>query len=174
MLLTSLLSDQDLYLFNEGTHARLYEKLGAHPVGGENPADTSFAVWAPNATRVTVMGDFNDWSTTSHPLENRGDSGIWEGILSSVLIGSRYKYHIVSRFENYQVDKGDPFAFCTELSPRTASVVWDLGYDWRDHDWMAHRGARQSLAAPMAIYSCTWAHGGAIRAPRSRRERGRG
>ncbi len=98
------------------------------------------------------MGDFNAWSKTSHPLENHGVSGIWEGALPDVAPGARYKYHIVSRYHGYEVDKTDPFAFCAELSPRTASVVWDLDYDWQDERWMAERGRRQSLQAPMAIY----------------------
>jgi 1,4-alpha-glucan branching enzyme len=152
LLLTSLLSDQDLYLFNEGTHARLYEKFGAHPSAADAPSDTSFAVWAPNATHVAVMGDFNDWSKSSHPLDNQGVSGVWEGILPDVPIGARYKYHIVSRYNDYEVDKGDPFAFCTELSPRTASVVWELGYNWHDDDWMRTRGGRHALEAPLSIY----------------------
>ena len=152
MLLTSLLSDQDLYLFNEGSHARLYEKLGAHPLKGKDPSTTSFAVWAPNAQRMSVMGDFNDWSKTSHALESQGVSGIWEGVLPGVPIGSRYKYHIVSRFNRYEVDKTDPFAFSAELSPQTASVVWDLDYQWQDGAWMATRGGRQAQDAPMAIY----------------------
>ena len=152
MLMTSVLSDQDLYLFNEGTHVRLYEKMGAHPCDSDSPSDTSFAVWAPNAERVSVMGDFNDWSTTSHALESQGDSGIWEGVIPSVPVGTRYKYHIVSRYRDYEVDKGDPFAFCTEISPQTASVIWDLHYDWQDSHWMEARGAKQSLDAPIAIY----------------------
>lgn len=162
MLMTSVLSDQDLYLFNEGTHVRLYEKLGAHPAEGDFQPETSFAVWAPNARRVSVMGDFNNWSKTSHALDNMGVSGIWEGVFSDVPIGARYKYHIISQYHGYEVDKGDPFAFCTELSPRTASVVCDLKYDWQDDHWMATRGGRQSLGDPVAIYEVhlgSWARG---------------
>ncbi len=152
MLSTSVFSGEDLNLFNEGTHVRLYEKLGAHPAHSGYEIATDFAVWAPNAERVTVMGDFNGWSKTSHPLENHGASGIWEGALPQVAAGARYKYHIVSRYDGYEVDKTDPFAYCAELSPRTASVVWDLEYDWQDDRWMKQRGGRQSLDAPMAIY----------------------
>jgi 1,4-alpha-glucan branching enzyme len=152
MLITATLTDQDLYLFNEGTHARLYEKLGAHPMGeGDSPA-ADFAVWAPNAASVAVMGDFNDWSAASHPLENHGTSGIWEGLVPNVPAGSRYKYRIVSRYGGYEVDKADPFAFCAETPPRTGSVVWDLHYDWGDDFWMEQRGGRQSLDAPISIY----------------------
>ena len=152
MLMTSILSDEDVYLFNEGTHVRLYEKLGAHPAKDGGLPGTAFAVWAPNAERVTVMGDFNEWSKTSHPLESYGVSGIWEGVVSGAATGSRYKYHIVSHYNDYEVDKTDPFAFFAELSPHTASVVWRLDYDWRDADWMQTRGAKQSLRAPIAIY----------------------
>jgi 1,4-alpha-glucan branching enzyme len=152
MLLTSILSDQDLYLFNEGTHVRLYEKLGAHSTTSGYAPATDFAVWAPNAERVSVMGDFNGWSKTSHPLESHGASGIWEGTIDDAAMGARYKYHIVSKYEGYEVDKTDPFAFYAELSPRTASVAWDLDYEWQDAGWMAARGGRQGLDAPLAIY----------------------
>ncbi len=152
MLMTSILSDEDVYLFNEGTHVRLYEKLGAHPAKDFGLPGTSFAVWAPNAERVSVMGDFNNWSKTSHLLESQGVSGIWEGVVPDAAHGSRYKYHISSRYNHYEVDKTDPFAFYAELSPRTASVVGDLDYDWHDASWMRTRGARQSLDAPIAIY----------------------
>ncbi len=152
MLLTSILSDEDLYLFQEGTHVRLYEKLGAHAAKNGYATATDFAVWAPNAERVSVMGDFNDWSKTSHPLEDHGASGVWEATLPGVGTGSRYKYHIVSQYGGYEVDKTDPLAFYAELSPRTASVVWDLHYDWQDDRWMEQRGRRQSTDAPLAIY----------------------
>ncbi len=109
-------------------------------------------MWAPNASKVSVMGDFNGWSKTAHPLESRGVSGIWEGSLPDVANGARYKYHIVAEHDGYEVDKTDPFAFCAELSPHTASVVWDLAYSWRDERWMAERGQRQATDAPMAIY----------------------
>jgi 1,4-alpha-glucan branching enzyme len=161
MFLTSSLTEQDLYWFNEGTHVRLYEKLGAHPAEGGAAPGTDFAVWAPNAERVSVMGDFNDWSKTGHPLESRGASGVWEGLVPDASRGARYKYHIVSRYNRYEVDKTDPFAFRTELSPQTASVVWDLHYDWQDADWIQARGDRQSLKAPIAIYEMhlgSWMH----------------
>ena len=114
MLMTSILSDEDVYLFNEGTHVRLYEKLGAHPCHSET-ARYSFAVWAPNADRVSVVGDFNGWSKDRHPLKTLGNSGIWEGCVREAASGSRYKYHIVSKFGGYEVDKADPFAFHAEI-----------------------------------------------------------
>jgi 1,4-alpha-glucan branching enzyme len=148
---SSLITEQDLYLFNEGTHYRLDDHLGAHPVlDGE--AGTWFAVWAPNAVRVSVMGDWNDWAKGADLLALRGSSGIWEGFVPGAGKGSRYKYHIESRFNGYRVDKADPFAFYAETPPRQASVVWDLGYTWGDGAWMAARGARQTAAAPISTY----------------------
>src|SRR6266705_4253079 len=106
----SLLSDQDLYLFNEGTHARLYEKLGAHPRVVAGQSGTNFAVWAPDAQSVHVTGSFNGWNNWSHPMHSRGSSGIWEQFIPQVQQGNSYKYHVVSRYHNYSVDKADPFA----------------------------------------------------------------
>ncbi|MDR5694886.1 MAG: 1,4-alpha-glucan branching protein GlgB [Armatimonadota bacterium] len=148
----SLLSEDDLHLFNEGTHFRLYEKLGAHPLEVEGVSGTYFAVWAPNAERVFVMGDFNGWEKTTHPLQPRGQSGIWEGFIPGIGHGSRYKYHIVSRYRAYRVDKADPFGFFHEIPPRTASIVWDLTYPWGDEAWMQGRWRANRLSSPMAIY----------------------
>jgi 1,4-alpha-glucan branching enzyme len=148
----TLLTDHDLHLFNEGTHFRLYEKLGAHPVRRDGAEGTYFAVWAPNAERVCVMGDFNGWARTGHPLSPRATSGIWEGFVEGVGPGMRYKYHIVSGSHGYRVDKADPFAFHAESPPGTSSVVWDLDYQWGDQEWMARRAIRNALDAPMAIY----------------------
>ncbi len=154
----SRLSEQDIYLFNEGTHYRLYERLGSHPGTKDGQAGTWFAVWAPNAERVSVMGDWNGWSTSPAPedaLALRGGSGIWEGFLPGIGVGARYKYHVVSKYppgRAYRADKADPFAFHTEVPPAQASVVWDLDYEWGDGDWMAERAGRQSLSAPMSIY----------------------
>src|SRR5919108_3497092 len=148
----SLLTQDDLYLFNEGTHYRLYNKLGAHPLSTNGADGTYFAVWAPNATQVSVMGEFNHWDKASHTLRPRGQSGIWEGFIPGVGRGTIYKYHIISRYQGYQVDKSDPVAFLYEVPPRTASVVWDLSYPWGDQVWMATRHARNALAAPVAIY----------------------
>jgi 1,4-alpha-glucan branching enzyme len=149
---TSLFTQDDLYLFNEGTHNRLYNKLGAHPLTTDGTQGTYFAVWAPNAAEVAVMGEFNHWDKASHALRPRGDSGIWEGFISGVGRGTIYKYHIISRYRGYQVDKSDPLAFYNEVPPRTASIVWDLSYDWGDQQWMGTRQANNALTAPMAIY----------------------
>jgi len=148
----SRLGDIDLHLFNEGTHYDLWRKLGSHVVQNDDGFGTNFAVWAPNAKSVSVIGEFNDWNKTSHPLLPRGGSGIWEGYLPSVGLGTVYKYHIVSNAKDYQVDKADPFAVRAEVPPRTGSVVWDLNYDWNDAEWMAGRGARNALGAPISIY----------------------
>jgi 1,4-alpha-glucan branching enzyme len=151
----SLLTDHDVYLFREGSHSRLYEKLGSHLMTVDGAAGTLFAVWAPNAEQVTVMGDFNGWNNASHRLAPRWDgSGIWEGFVPGVGNGSLYKYHVASQNRGYRVDKGDPYAFVWELAHRTgsASVVWDLSYDWKDRDWMAERYRANALDAPMAVY----------------------
>jgi 1,4-alpha-glucan branching enzyme len=151
----SLLTDQDIYLFREGSHARLYEKLGSHRMTVDKTEGVLFAVWAPNAETVSVMGDFNEWNNASHQLAARWEgSGIWEGFVPGVGNGSLYKFHVVSRQGGYRVDKGDPYAFAWELSHRTgsASVVWDLSHDWNDGAWMETRSARNALDAPIAVY----------------------
>jgi 1,4-alpha-glucan branching enzyme len=149
----SRLTEQDIYLFNEGTHYRLYDHLGSHPGTENGQAGTWFAVWAPDAERVAVMGDWNGWSKEADPLALRGTSGIWEGFLPGVGKGAHYKYHVVSgRHQGYKADKADPFAFHTETPPAQASVVWELDYEWGDGAWMAERAGRQALAAPVSIY----------------------
>jgi len=146
------LTDDDLYLFNEGSHFRLYEKLGAHLMTVDGVEGTHFSVWAPNAEQVYVIGDFNGWDKSSHPLRPRGQSGIWQGFIPGVGQGANYKYHLVSRYRGYRVDKADPFAFYDEVPPRTGSVVWDLKYTWGDQEWIGKRGRANALDAPMAIY----------------------
>jgi 1,4-alpha-glucan branching enzyme len=148
----SLLTDNDLYLFNEGSHFRLYDKLGAHVIDHNGLGGTYFAVWAPNATQVFVMGDFNGWNKSSHPLQPKGNSGIWERFFPGIGKGTLYKYHIVSRFDDYRVDKADPFSIFNEIPPKTASIVWNLDYQWGDQEWMASRRQRNALDKPMAIY----------------------
>jgi 1,4-alpha-glucan branching enzyme len=148
----SLLSDQDLYLFNEGTHARLYERLGAHPTQVGGRFGTAFGVWAPNAGAVSVIGDFNDWDRNAHQLRPRASSGIWEGFVGGIGHGAVYKLHVASRHGGYSVDKGDPFAAFAEEAPRTGSVVWDTAYEWQDAEWMAGRAGASALDTPMAIY----------------------
>jgi 1,4-alpha-glucan branching enzyme len=144
----SLLSRDDIHLFNEGKHFRLYNKLGAHL----SKNGTFFAVWAPNAERVSVIGDFNSWNKDRHPLKSRDQSGIWEGFISGVNQGALYKYHIESKYDGYQVDKTDPLSIYNEQAPRTASIVWDTGYNWEDREWMEKRRLNNSLNSPMSIY----------------------
>jgi 1,4-alpha-glucan branching enzyme len=149
-----LLTEQDIYHFREGTYVRAYEKLGAHAARApDGAAATHFAVWAPNATAVSVIGDFNGWNRRSHALEPRADSsGIWEGALAGVGPGALYKYHIATRHGGRALEKSDPYAFCTEVPPRTASVVWDLAYQWGDGAWLERRARANSLEAPWSIY----------------------
>jgi 1,4-alpha-glucan branching enzyme len=144
----SPITGDDLHWFNEGTHSHLYEKLGAHPAQD----GTHFAVWAPDAVEVSLIGDFNGWTPGSHRLYPRGQSGIWEGFLRGVGLGAVYKFHVVPRSGARAVDKADPFAFFSEPPPRTGSIVWDLSYEWGDGEWMAERGRRNSLPAPMSAY----------------------
>jgi 1,4-alpha-glucan branching enzyme len=148
----SLLSDNDLYLFNEGSHFRLYDKLGARVVTQGGKKGTYFAVWAPNAEQVSVIGDFNGWDKHSHRLYPKGQSGIWEGFLPALGKGTLYKYHIASHLHGYRVDKADPFSVFNEIPPKTASIVWDLDYQWGDRDWMASRRERNALDKPISIY----------------------
>ncbi|HEY3209045.1 MAG TPA: 1,4-alpha-glucan branching protein GlgB [Actinomycetota bacterium] len=148
----SLLTSDDLYLFNEGTHSHLFERLGAHLMTAQGVPGTYFAVWAPDAEQVSVIGDFNDWDPRTHPLRTKGSSGIWERFVPQAGPGAVYKFHVISRHRGYRVDKSDPFAFLCETPPRTGSVVWDLSYGWQDEEWMRTRAERNSLAGPISIY----------------------
>jgi 1,4-alpha-glucan branching enzyme len=148
----SLLSDHDLYLFNEGSHVKLYERLGSHTRTLNGVEGTNFAVWAPDADRVSVIGAFNGWNSGSNYLQQRGSSGIWEGFIPKVRQGEAYKYHVVSRYHGYEKDKADPFSFHAETPPHTASIVWNLDYEWNDRNWMTSRGPRNALTAPVSIY----------------------
>jgi 1,4-alpha-glucan branching enzyme len=149
----SLLTEHDIYLFKEGTHSHLFEKLGAHVLEVDGVRGTLFAVWAPNAESVSVKGDFNGWSNDAHPLKPRWDgSGLWEGFIADVGHGALYKYHLASRLHGYQADKGDPFAFRWQVPPDTASVVWDADYAWGDGDWMRDRHRATALDAPQSMY----------------------
>ncbi len=147
-----LLTQDDLHLFNEGTHVRLYEKMGARLRTVDGKAGVNFAVWAPAAERVSVIGDFNGWDRSAHPLHPLDRSGIWEGFVPGLKRGAVYKYHIASRHGGYRVDKADPFALHAEVPPKTGSVVWDLDYTWADGDWMRERAPRNALQAPISIY----------------------
>jgi 1,4-alpha-glucan branching enzyme len=148
----SILTDEDIYLFNEGSHFRLYEKLGSQLFTREGVEGTYFAVWAPDAEEVLVIGDFNGWDKRTHPLRPKKQSGIWEGFIPGVGKGSNYKYHVRSRYHGYKVDKADPFSFLFEVPPKTGSVVWDLAYTWGDGAWMANRSEFNRSDRPMTIY----------------------
>lgn len=140
-----------MHLFNEGTHSRLYAKLGAHAADEAGVAGVRFAVWAPNAERVSVVGDFNAWRAGAHPLHSVGVSGIWSGFVAGVAQGALYKYAIATRGGGTAV-RADPFAFRAEPEPGTALVVWDLAYAWDDGAWMAGRARRNAHDAAIAVY----------------------
>ena len=149
----SAFGETDVYLFVEGTHYRCYEKLGAHPSLVEGVSGCRFAVWAPNAFSVSVIGDFNGWEVGASPMKVREGTGIWETFLPGVGPGSAYKYAIASRYGDYHVAKADPYAFAAEPRPKTASVVADLAaHDWGDAEWMARRAGANSIGAPLTIY----------------------
>ena len=157
----TLLADDDLHLYNEGTHFRAYEKLGAHPVTAAGVAGCYFAVFAPNARSVAVMGEWNGWDKESHPLRPRARSGIWEGFVAGVGAGAIYKYHVVSRYRGYRADKADPFAFAAELPPRTgvgrrASSTSSGGTrnGWRS------AGSASARLRPSRSTRSTWGPGG--------------
>jgi 1,4-alpha-glucan branching enzyme len=147
----SPLTDVDIHLFNEGTHLRLADKLGAHLTTVDGRPGTHFAVWAPNAREVSVMGDFDGWDRDAHPMTPRADSGIWETFVPGVEHGATYKYHVRPQ-EGPGIDKADPFGVHHETPPRTASKVWSLDHTWHDDTWMAERAERQRLDRPMSIY----------------------
>ena len=136
----SSLTDFDLHLIAEGTHYRTYEKLGAHPVEVDGVAGTVFRVWAPNAQRVTVIGDFNGWNREAAPMQLRPEAGVWECFVPGVGVCVLYKYFLESRFNGYRVEKADPYGFAAEIRPQTASKVWDVTkYRWGDGGWMSAR-----------------------------------
>ena len=142
----SLLTEEDLYLWNEGSHHRLYDKMGAH-VG---PEGTHFAVWAPSADQVSVIGDWNGWDPATDQLTPRGVSGIWEGFIPEAGHAQSYKYRIVNG--RFKAEKADPFGFHHETPPHTASKIWDIAYEWGDDDWMGSQAERNALDAPISVY----------------------
>jgi 1,4-alpha-glucan branching enzyme len=145
-------SDLDLYLFGEGNHTRIYEKLGAHPMTRDGVEGTHFAVWAPNAKRVSVVGDFNEWDGRAHPMRSLGDSGVWAEFVPGARIGHRYKLEIAAR-TGAILEKADPFGFAFEVPPLSASIICRIDYEWRDHDWMRQRPEFDSwYRRPMAVY----------------------
>jgi len=156
-----LLTDYDLYLSGEGTHYQNYEKLGAHVREMEGVRGVHFGVWAPNARRVSVVGDFNAWDGRVHPMRSRGASGVWEIFLPSLDEGALYKFEILARDGKYLGLKSDPYGFAAEMRPKSASVVYDIDqYRWNDAAWLEARTARDWLHAPMSIYEV---HAGAWR-----------
>ena len=145
------LTDQDIYLFGEGTHGRLYDKLGCQL--GPDGKGAHCSVWAPNARAVSVIGECNGWDPNADRLAPRGDnSGIWEGQVSGMRQGQAYKFRIESHVGGHVGEKADPFAFFSECPPATASRAWSLDYDWGDAQWMSTRQAKNALDAPMAVY----------------------
>ncbi|MEJ0101190.1 MAG: 1,4-alpha-glucan branching protein GlgB [Bacteroidota bacterium] len=148
----SILNDDDIRNFQQGTHYSLYEKFGSHSIQVNNIWGMYFCVWAPNATSVSVIGNFNDWKNHTHELNPRWDnSGIWEGFIPAFNLGEVYKYHIVG-YQGKETDKGDPFANFWERRPKTASISWDMFYEWKDNAWMKTRKDKNSLAAPWSVY----------------------
>jgi len=150
--LQSAISEFDLYLLAEGTHYRAYEKLGAHLTGKDGKRGIQFAVWAPNAKRVSIIGDFNNWNPNA-AIMSSSTAGIWEGFVPDIGQGASYKYHIESRYRDYKVDKADPYGFASEIRPETASRVWNLdNYSWHDESWMKNRTKTNSLGSPLSFY----------------------
>ncbi len=148
-----VLSEDDLFLFNEGNHFKLYEKFGAQLITHEGIAGVSFAVWAPNAERVSVIGDFNNWDGRRHPLRPRGASGVWEIFIPQLRAGDLYKYEIKTRYQGYIATKADPFGFGSEMRPNTSSMICDVNhFDWHDDQWMRTRQVKQSLNSPISVY----------------------
>ena len=147
----ALMSDYDVHLLGEGTHWRSYEKLGAHPRTIDGVQGVNFAVWAPNATSVSLIGEFNDWSPRRHPMRKQIPSGFWELFVPGLTVGTLYKYSV--RHGDRAVEKSDPYGFAAEVPPRTASIVTDLDrYQWKDGDWLENRPKVNGLDAPMSFY----------------------
>ena len=147
-------TDLDIYLFKQGNHTKLYEKMGSHPMVIDGVAGVYFAVWAPSAESICVRGDFNDYTIDMHPLRLReDDSGIWEGFIEGIEVGITYKYHIVSKYHNIVHEKSDPYAFYSEKPSNSASRIWSLdGYEWEDSQWMEKRHKSNAHDGPISIY----------------------
>lgn len=149
---TCYLTDFDVHLINEGNHFNLYNKLGAHLIERDGLAGVWFAVWAPNAEKVSVVGDFNGWNRQSTPLICRQDgSGIWEGFVANIGHGEHYKYYILTR-QGWELEKSDPHGFHSEVPPKSASIVWDITYQWRDQEWISKRKEHNALNQPISVY----------------------
>ncbi len=135
----TFISDFDVHLFCEGTHYRLYEKLGAHPAEVNGVKGTHFALWAPNATAVSVIGDFNKWDASKHQMQFLQTSGIWTCFIPALALGTIYKYYVQGH-NGYAAEKCDPMGFASEMRPKTASVVWELDkYKWQDAKWQEQK-----------------------------------
>src|SRR6266700_2803496 len=159
----SIFSDFDLYLFGQGKDYRLYEKMGAHLRTVNGVSGVNFAVWAPNALSVSVIGDFNEWNRSASPMHLRhNDLGVWECFIPGLQTGTLYKYAIYSRHNNYAIDKSDPYGFAMELRPQTASIVTDIHrYAWQDDRWLQTRSQHQQFGSPISIYEVhlgSWRH----------------
>ncbi len=149
----SLFTDFDIDLFKAGKHFRLYEKLGSHLIEVAGKKGTYFAVWAPSAKSVSVVGDFNQWKEGEHELNVRWDqSGIWEGFIPGLDMGTLYKYKIQSHHDDIWTEKADPFGRYCETPPKTASVVWEASYKWNDSSWMQNRAEKNALDKPYSVY----------------------
>ncbi|MCA9946391.1 MAG: hypothetical protein KC449_23065, partial [Anaerolineales bacterium] len=149
----STLSDTDRYLLAEGTYEKAYEQLGAHLMTVNGVAGVRFLVWAPNAQRVSVIGEFNNWDGRRHPMRFHPGSGLWEIFVPGLAQGSLYKYEIKTKYKDYTVAKADPLAFASQMRPDTASVVWQINnYQWQDDAWMRNRAQHNALNGPIAIY----------------------
>lgn len=148
-----VLGDQDLHFFNEGSHNRLWDALGAHIITHEGAAGTHFAVWAPNANRVSVVGNFNGWDGKTHVLRRCGESGVWEIFVPGIGEGEPYKFELLDGNGQLLPQKADPFGFGAEHAPKTASIVRALdGHEWADKGWMSKRAMRHSIDQPISIY----------------------
>ena len=146
------ITDTDLYLYGEGTHYRTYQSMGAHPITVDGVEGVHFAIWAPNAVRVSILGEFNQWDGRHHPMQNLGSSGLWELFMPQLTVGDLYKFEVKGQ-DGFLGEKADPFAFASELRPRTASVVWDNDtYDWQDGDWMSKRRDFKWDSSPINTY----------------------
>jgi len=153
MIKTQFITDFDVHLFSEGSHYRLYQKLGAHIVEENGKKGTHFAVWAPSAKSVTVVGDFNKWNPTATAMEPLQLSGIWTCFVPGIEEGFNYKYHITPSNGMPASERCDPFAFAAEVRPKTASIIWDISkYEWNDAQWMKSRGKRNGIDGPVSVY----------------------
>jgi len=146
-----VLGSLDIHLHGEGNHERIWEKLGAHPCSYQGRSGVAFAVWAPNARRIAVIGDFNDWHPDAHLME-RQEGGVWQCFVEGAQVGQAYKYHLVSEVNDYWVEKSDPYAFSAEVRPGTASRICSLDFQWNDQAWMEARRSIDPLRHPISIY----------------------